>query len=108
METYDLAVIGAGSGGDGVARPAAARGLRVALIERDKLGGECLNYGCDPTKTLYRCAEVASLARRGREFGVRTGPVEVDFAQVMAHAQAVIAEIRGDDPFGGLRSAGID
>ena len=108
METYDFAVIGAGSGGDGVARPAAARGLRVALIERDKLGGECLNYGCDPTKALYRCAEVASLARRGREFGVRTGPVEIDFAQVMARTQAVIAEIRGDDPFGGLRSAGID
>jgi mercury(II) reductase len=108
METYDLAVIGAGSGGDGVARPAAARGLRVALIERDKLGGECLNYGCDPTKTLYRSAEVASLARRGHEFGVRTGPVEIDFAQVMARTRAVIAEIRGDDPFGGLRSAGID
>jgi pyruvate/2-oxoglutarate dehydrogenase complex dihydrolipoamide dehydrogenase (E3) component len=108
VESYDLAVIGAGSGGDGVARPAAARGLRVALIERDKLGGECLNYGCDPTKTLYRCAEVASLARRGHEFGVRTESVEIDFAQVMARTQAVIAEIRGDDPFGGLRRAGID
>jgi mercury(II) reductase len=107
-ETYDLAVIGAGSGGDGVARPAARNGLRVALIERDKLGGECLNYGCDPTKALYRCAEVANLARRGREFGVRTGTVEVDFAAVMARAQAVIDEIRGDDPFGGVRRAGID
>ncbi len=108
METYDLAVIGAGSGGDGVARPAAARGLRVALIERDKLGGECLNYGCDPTKALYRCAEVASLVQRSREFGVRTGPVTIDFAEVMARTRAVIEEIRGDEPLGGLEKAGID
>ena len=66
----------------------AAAGQKVALVERDLIGGTCVNTGCTPTKTLVASAYAAHLARRGADFGVKVGPVEIDFAAVMARKNA--------------------
>ena len=58
MDRFDFVVIGDGAAGDSIVRPAAGAGKRVALFEHDRLGGECLNYGCVPSKVLYQSAEV--------------------------------------------------
>lgn len=91
---YDLVVIGGGTAGLVSAAGAASLGARVALVERDKLGGECLNYGCVPTKALIRSAKVASLMRRAGEFGLEPVPVEVDFPAVMetVHTYPTLSE----------------
>ncbi|MDP9477087.1 MAG: FAD-dependent oxidoreductase, partial [Actinomycetota bacterium] len=90
MGKYDLVVIGGGTAGLVAAAGGASLGARVALVERDKLGGECLNYGCVPTKALIRSAKVASLMRRAPEFGIGPVPVEVDFPAVMRRMRAVM------------------
>ena len=107
MERFDLVVIGDGAAGDSAVRPAAGAGKRVGLFEHDRLGGECLNYGCVPSKTLYQSAEVYQQMRRAGEFGVRASGVELDFPAVIARAQYVIETIRGDNPWGGVRADGI-
>jgi pyruvate/2-oxoglutarate dehydrogenase complex dihydrolipoamide dehydrogenase (E3) component len=86
-------VIGAGSAGLSVAYGAARLGLRVALIERDRMGGDCLNVGCVPSKALLAAAHAARDARRAGRFGVRLGPPEIDWAAVRAHVQGAIAAI---------------
>lgn len=104
---FDLIVIRNGAADDSVMRPAAGSGKNVALVEKDRLGGECLNYGCVPSKALYKSAEVYSLMQRAGEFGVTATGVELDFPAVMAHAQHAIETIRGDGPWGGVRDDGI-
>ncbi len=83
MNRYDLVVIGGGTAGLVSASGAASLGARVALVERDKLGGDCLHTGCVPTKTLVKSARVAHLVNRAEEFGVKTSGAEVDFPAVM-------------------------
>src|SRR5437764_15462473 len=81
---YNLVVVGAGTAGLVCAAGAAGLGARVALVEKHRMGGDCLNYGCVPSKALLRCARAAAEVRRATEFGVRvSGPVEVDFPAVM-------------------------
>lgn len=106
-ETYDLAVIGAGGAGSTVAFEAINRGAKVALIERWKVGGTCLNVGCDPTKTLVRSAEIAHLARHAARFGIDVGDVAVDWPAVMERVRRVIDTIRGGDGDKNIRGAGI-
>ena len=72
----------------------AAAGHKVALIERDLIGGTCVNTGCTPTKTLVASAYAAHLARRATDFGIKVGPVGVDFAAVMARKNAVVENSR--------------
>ena len=91
--TPDICVIGAGSGGLSVAAAAAAFGVPVVLIEKDKMGGDCLNTGCVPSKALLAAAKRAELMRGGEPFGVIAQTVSVDFAQVHAHVHDVIAAI---------------
>ena len=91
----DAAVIGAGQAGPFLAMGLAARGENVALIEAVALGGTCVNNGCTPTKTLRKSARVAHMARRAAEFGVRTGPVEVEFAAAMERMQQRVDRARG-------------
>lgn len=80
---YDAIVIGTGQAGPSLASRMSDAGLRVAVIERDKVGGTCVNVGCIPTKALVASARAAHVARRGAEFGViPTGPVRVDMARV--------------------------
>src|SRR5947209_14408215 len=95
---YNLVVVGAGTAGLVCAAGAAGLGARVALVERERLGGDCLNYGCVPSKALLRCARAAAEARRAAEFGVRVGgPVEVDFAAVMGRMRRLRAGISRHD-----------
>mgnify|MGYP000099020582 CR=1 FL=1 len=83
---YNLIAIGAGSGGLVSAYIAAAVKAKVALIEKDKMGGDCLNTGCVPSKALIRSAKMVSYARRARDFGFKSGQVDFDFAEVMVVA----------------------
>jgi len=100
MKPRDLVIIGGGAGGLVVASVAAQLGLTVTLIEKeDKLGGDCLHYGCVPSKTLIHAAKVASLMRRGAEYGLPAVDPEVDMAKVTEHVQSVIDHIQvHDDP----------
>ncbi len=95
-ETFDSIVIGAGQAGPAMAARLAASGERVALIERDEMGGTCVNTGCMPTKTLVASAHAAWLAREGERFGIITGPVTVDAARVRARKDAVVQAARGN------------
>jgi pyruvate/2-oxoglutarate dehydrogenase complex dihydrolipoamide dehydrogenase (E3) component len=88
MDDFDSIIIGSGQAAPSLAVALAKRGDRVALIEGDRLGGTCVNTGCTPTKTLRKSARVAHLARRAADFGVTTGPVEVDFAAAMIRMRA--------------------
>lgn len=96
----DLVIIGGGAAGLVVASGAAQLGLRVTLIEKEgRLGGDCLHYGCVPSKTLIHAAKVASLMRRGAEFGLPAVDPAVDLAKVNAHVRRVIDTIQAhDDP----------
>ncbi len=92
--TYDFIVIGSGQGGGPLASAAAKAGKRVALIEREHVGGTCVNNGCTPTKTMVASARVAYLARRSRDYGVETGPVRVDMERVRARKAEVVTSFR--------------
>jgi pyruvate/2-oxoglutarate dehydrogenase complex dihydrolipoamide dehydrogenase (E3) component len=108
MATYDLAVIGAGTGGLVTAAGAAQFGAKVALIERDKLGGECLYTGCVPSKALIHCAKVASLVRRAGTFGIDVPTPSIDFPRVMAYVRQVIETIGQHDSPERFQRLGID
>jgi pyruvate/2-oxoglutarate dehydrogenase complex dihydrolipoamide dehydrogenase (E3) component len=101
----DICVIGAGSGGLSVAAAAAAFGVPVVLIEKGKMGGDCLNTGCVPSKALLAAAKHAAAFARATEFGVSAGRTKVNFLQVRDHVHRVIAAIAPNDSkerFGGL------
>ncbi|HTU06602.1 MAG TPA: dihydrolipoyl dehydrogenase [Trebonia sp.] len=87
---YDIVVFGGGSGGYACALRAAEFGKRVALIERDKVGGTCLHRGCIPTKALLHAAEVADSSRESEKFGVRTSFEGVDMPAVLSYQQSVV------------------
>ncbi len=91
--TFDLVILGGGSGGYACALRAAQLGLRVALVEKDKLGGTCLHQGCIPTKALLHAAEVADSARNGAHFGVKTTFESVDMQRVNTYKDGVVARL---------------
>ncbi len=91
--TFDLVILGGGSGGYACALRAAQLGKSVALIERDKLGGTCLHYGCIPTKALLHAAEVADNARDGAEFGVLSTLEGIDMSKVNAYKDGVVSRL---------------
>jgi len=105
---YDLVVIGGGTAGLVSAAGAASLGARVALVERDKLGGDCLYRGCVPTKALVKSARVAHLVRHSEEYGVVSGGAEVDFPAVMDRMEGVIAAAGEHDSPGRFRGLGVD
>lgn len=94
--TPDICVIGAGSAGLTVAAAAANFGHDVVLIERHKMGGDCLNYGCVPSKSLIAAAKHAAFARDGARFGITAAP-SIDFQAVHDHVHSVIAAIAPHD-----------
>jgi pyruvate/2-oxoglutarate dehydrogenase complex dihydrolipoamide dehydrogenase (E3) component len=95
--TPDICVIGAGSGGLSVAAAAAAFGVPVVLIEKGKMGGDCLNTGCVPSKSLIAAGKHARAGVEARGFGVRAPRPEIDFAGVHKHVHDVIAAIAPTD-----------
>jgi len=92
-DAYDLVVLGAGSGGYACALRAAQLGLSVALVERDRVGGTCLHYGCIPTKAILHAAEVADAARDGAAVGVHATVDKIDLAGVRAYAEGVVGRL---------------
>src|SRR5690348_1812382 len=91
--TYDVVILGGGSGGYACAFRAAELGLSVALVEKGKLGGTCLHMGCIPTKALLHAAEVADSAREGEQFGVKTTFESVDMSAVNRYKDGVIGRL---------------
>ncbi|QYN32666.1 dihydrolipoyl dehydrogenase [Pseudonocardia sp. DSM 110487] len=89
----DLVVLGGGSGGYAAALRAAELGMSVVLVERDKLGGTCLHYGCIPTKALLHAAEVADAARDGDKIGVKSSLAGIDMAGVNGYKDGVVAKL---------------
>ena len=92
---YDAVVIGAGQAGVPLSQALARSGRRTALIEREHVGGTCINEGCTPTKTMVASAKVAYLDRRSADYGVRNGPVNVDMVEVRRRKRAIVDTFRG-------------
>ncbi len=95
MESYDAIVVGTGQAGPPLARRLAGAGWRVAVVERGRFGGTCVNTGCTPTKAMVASAYAVHLARRGAEFGFAVaGPITTDWARVTARKNAIVAPSR--------------
>jgi pyruvate/2-oxoglutarate dehydrogenase complex dihydrolipoamide dehydrogenase (E3) component len=95
MTEYDAIIIGTGQAGPSLAHRLAAAGNRVAIVERARFGGTCINTGCTPTKALVASAYAAHLARRAGEYGVTiTGPIGIDMKQVKARKEAIVGASR--------------
>jgi pyruvate/2-oxoglutarate dehydrogenase complex dihydrolipoamide dehydrogenase (E3) component len=103
----DLAIIGAGSGGLSVAAGAAQLGLKVVLFEKGEMGGDCLNYGCVPSKALIAAADAAHVAGHSTALGISASGIKVDFAAVMARVHHVIAEIAPIDSQARFEGLGV-
>ncbi|MEP2945078.1 MAG: FAD-dependent oxidoreductase [Lentilitoribacter sp.] len=106
--TPDICVIGGGSGGLSVAAAAAAFGVEVVLLEKGKMGGDCLNYGCVPSKAIIAAGKHARAAVDGKKFGVHVDKVDVNFAEVNAHIKDVIGGIAPHDSPERFRSLGVN
>jgi dihydrolipoamide dehydrogenase len=91
--SYDCIVIGSGPGGYVAAIRAAQLGKKTAVVERDKLGGRCLNYACIPAKAVLRSADLLTEIREAAEYGLKVADVEVDFAGVMARREKVVTTL---------------
>lgn len=106
--TPDICVIGAGSGGLSVAAAAAAFGVDVVLIEKGKMGGDCLNYGCVPSKALIASAKAAHHAAHSTSLGVSVSSVDVDFQAVHDHVHGVIGAIAPHDSVERFEGLGVE
>src|SRR5579859_78473 len=96
MNRFDAVIIGTGQAGPSLAARLAQAGMRVAIIERGKFGGTCVNNGCTPTKTLVASAHTARVVQRAAEYGVRTdGGTSVDMPAVKARKDAVVSRSSG-------------
>ncbi len=96
MSIYDAIIIGTGQSGKPLAITLARAGWKIAVIEREHVGGTCINVGCTPTKTLVASARVAYLARRARDYGVDAGAVKVDMKRVYERKRAMVERFRGN------------
>ena len=108
MASYDLVVIGGGTAGLVTAAGSAGIGARVALVERERLGGECLWTGCVPSKALIAAARAAAEARSAGRYGVHTDGVEADFAAVMGGVRSTQDSIAPHDSPDRFRALGVD
>ncbi len=96
MPTYDAIIIGTGQAGPALARRLAGAGMKVAIVERGRFGGTCVNTGCTPTKTLVASAYAMHVARRGADYGFTAGDIKVDMKRVKARKDEVAgASTRG-------------
>src|SRR3954465_10538471 len=123
-ETFDAILLGAGQANNPLSRSLAGSGRRVALVEKGKIGGTCVNTGCTPTKTMAASARVAYLARRASEYGVHAGDVQVRLDEVRERTRAIVQDfssgserkleathglelIRGEGSFSDLRTVRV-
>jgi len=105
---YNLVVIGGGSAGLVSAYIAAAVKAKVVLIERHKMGGDCLNTGCVPSKALLRSAKMVAYAKRAEEFGFKKNEVEFEFSEVMERVQRVIKKVEPHDSVERYTELGVE
>src|SRR5215471_13996539 len=91
---YDALVIGSGQGGTPLSIALAQAGMRTALIERQHVGGTCVNEGCTPTKTMIASGRVAYLARRAADYGVHTGDISIDMRKVRDRKRNIVNSFR--------------
>ncbi len=94
---YDAIIIGSGQAGNPLAVKYAVSGMKVALIEKEHVGGSCVNVGCSPTKTMEASGRVAYLARRASDFGVTTGPISVDLKKVRERKRHIVTSFSEGD-----------
>ena len=92
-QSFDLVVLGGGSGGYAAALRASELGMTVGMIEKDKVGGTCLHRGCIPTKALLHAAEIADQTRESEQFGVKAELVGIDMTGVNAYKDGVVARL---------------
>ena len=92
---YDVLVLGSGPGGYVAAIRASQLGLKTAIIEKESLGGICLNWGCIPTKALLRTAEILHYIKNSEEFGIKCEGYKVDFAKVIARSREISNKLSG-------------
>jgi pyruvate/2-oxoglutarate dehydrogenase complex dihydrolipoamide dehydrogenase (E3) component/uncharacterized membrane protein YdjX (TVP38/TMEM64 family) len=104
----NLVVIGAGSSGLVAALIAAAVKAKVTLVEKHRMGGDCLNTGCVPSKALIKTARVLAMIRRAKEYGLKHAGAEFDFAEVMERVQRVIRTIEPHDSIGRFEGLGVE
>src|SRR5262245_13330515 len=95
MSNYDAIVIGSGQAGNPLSQKLADHGWTVALIEKEHLGGTCINTGCTPTKTMIASSQVAHYARNAGRWGVLAGDVRVDLAKIVARKNQIVGQWRG-------------
>src|SRR6202163_1286287 len=93
-DEYQAVVIGSGQGGNPLCKALAQTGMRTALIEREHVGGTCVNEGCTPTKTMVASARVAHLSRRGADYGVDTGNIRIDMARIRKRKRDIVDSFR--------------
>jgi pyruvate/2-oxoglutarate dehydrogenase complex dihydrolipoamide dehydrogenase (E3) component len=105
--THDAIIIGAGQSGGPLAGAFAKAGRKTALIEREHVGGTCVNEGCTPTKTMVASARVAYLARRAADYGVHAGAISIDMLRVRQRKRDIVASFRGGSERG-LAAAGVE
>ncbi|MCB0386772.1 MAG: FAD-dependent oxidoreductase, partial [Bdellovibrionales bacterium] len=105
---YNIIVIGAGAAGLVSSYLAATLKAKVALIEKHKMGGDCLNTGCVPSKALIRSAKMLAYARRAKDFGFRSASVDFDFAEVMERVQRVVKKVEPHDSVERYTSLGVE
>lgn len=106
-KSFDVLVIGGGGAGYAAASIAARQGKRVAMAERWKLGGTCLNVGCVPTKALLRSAQAAETMRRAAELGIEVNGWKLDYPRMVARARSIIDRFSGEGPEASLRRQDI-
>jgi pyruvate/2-oxoglutarate dehydrogenase complex dihydrolipoamide dehydrogenase (E3) component len=93
-DQYQAVVIGSGQGGNPLCKALAKTGMRTALVEREHVGGTCVNEGCTPTKTMVASARVAYLARRGADYGVEIGNIRIDMTRVRKRKRDIVDNFR--------------
>jgi pyruvate/2-oxoglutarate dehydrogenase complex dihydrolipoamide dehydrogenase (E3) component len=105
---YDDIVIGAGQSGGPLSSALARAGRRTVLIEREHVGGTCINEGCTPTKTMVASARVAYLAKRGADYGVNTGPITIDMVRVRQRKRDIVERFRSGSEHRIVSTPGLD
>jgi pyruvate/2-oxoglutarate dehydrogenase complex dihydrolipoamide dehydrogenase (E3) component len=94
IEQFDAIIIGSGQAGSPLAKALAKAGRKTAVVESKHVGGTCVNEGCTPTKTMVMSGRVAHLARRGRDYGVDTGPIAIDMPRIRERKRAIVKSFR--------------
>ena len=107
-QQYDAIIIGSGQAGGPLSTALARAGYRTALVEREHVGGTCINEGCTPTKTMVASARVAYLARRAADYGVKTGPVEIDMVRVRQRKRDIVDSFRSSSERRITGTPGVD